>query len=142
MTLKRPEETYVRNAAELTALWQDLMGPDGFARRSLWLIFLFGDGQLSPLVMPIDDIPVEPDAEMLTKLATVIEGLAEDAGFTSTALLLSRPGSAHITASDTAWARAITEAFGRDLARWPVHLATRGTVRMFAPDDLIASRSA
>ncbi|HEU5005636.1 MAG TPA: hypothetical protein VFT67_01620 [Jatrophihabitantaceae bacterium] len=142
MSLKRPEETYVRNGAELSTLWQDLMGPGGFGRRSLWLIFLYADGQLSPLVMPIDDIPVEPDAEMLANLVSVIEGLADDAGFTSTALLLSRPGSAHITTSDTAWAREIMNAFGRRLSPWPVHLATRGTVRTFAPDDLIAGRSA
>ena len=142
MTLKRPEETYVRNGAELTALWQDLMGPDGFGRRSLWLIFLHEDGQLAPLVMPIDDIPAEPDTEMLTNLATVIEGLADDAGFTSTALLLSRPGSAHVTASDAAWAHEIMAAFGPHLSPWPMHLATRGTVRAFGTDDLIASRSA
>jgi hypothetical protein len=142
MTLKPPEETYVHNAAELTALWQDLMGPWGFARRSLWLIFLHADGQMSPVVMPIDDIPVQPDAEMLANLAAVIDQLADDVGISSAALLLSRPGSAHITASDTAWAREIARAFAGRLTRWPVHLATRGTVRTFAPDDLIASRSA
>jgi hypothetical protein len=142
MTLKRPEETYVRNTAELTELWQDMMGPGGFDQRSLWLVFLNQDGQMSPLVMPIDDIPTEPDAEMLTNLATIVERLADEAGFATTALLLSRPGSAHMTTSDRAWARAVGAAFGRHRCPWPIHLATRGTVRIFAPDDLIVSRSA
>jgi hypothetical protein len=141
MTLNRPEDTYVRSAAELTELWQDLMGAGGFGRRSLWLIFLYEDRQLSPVVMPIDDIPADPDAEMLTNLATIVAGLADDTGIATTALLLSRPGSDHVTASDRAWARSSAVAFGA-LSPWPVHLATHGRVRVFAPDDLIASRSA
>jgi hypothetical protein len=140
MILKRPEQTYVRNTAELTELWQDMMGPGGFGQRSLWLVFLNEDGQMSPLVMPIDDIPIEPNAEMLTNLAAIDERLADESGIASTAMLLSRPGPAHMTASDRAWARAIIAAFGRQLSPWPVHLATRGAVRTFAPDDLIVGR--
>lgn len=38
------------------------MGDGGFGRRSLWLIFLDDLGQQSDLLVPIDDIPMLPDA--------------------------------------------------------------------------------
>src|SRR3954447_9069183 len=47
-------------------------------------------------------------------------------------------GPAGMTDADRRWARALLAGF-RGLTRWPVHLATRDRVQVFAPDDLIAA---
>lgn len=61
MTLKRPEETFVRTTTELTQLWSDLMGDGGFSCRSVWMVFLAPSGELRAPVVPIDDLPPLPD---------------------------------------------------------------------------------
>jgi hypothetical protein len=138
MTLKRPEETFVRTTGELSELWRDLMGADGFDFRSLWVIFLATSGELCPTVMPIDDLPDEPDETFLRNLADIARGIQAD-GLGSVAFLLSRPGPAEMLESDRRWARELARALGDELRTWPVHLATHGRVQVFAPDDLIAA---
>jgi hypothetical protein len=108
------------------------MGDGGFSRRSLWLVFLYEDGQVAPVVVPIEDIPARPDA-LVANLGAVLAGLADD-GVSSTAMLLSRPGPRAMSADDRAWARALTS-----FTPWPVHLATADDLQVFAPDDLIAA---
>jgi hypothetical protein len=139
MTLKQPHETFVRTEADLTALWRDMMGPGGFGTRSIWHIFFDADGRLAPPVVPIDDVPEEPDELLLTNLGMVMRESTSGWQTTSMAVLLSRPGPATMTASDCRWARDLRETFGPTLCPWPVHLATRNEVRAFAPDDLIAA---
>lgn len=138
MTLKPPHETFVRSPTELTELWQDMMGPGGFGRRSLWMIFLADSGELAPAVVPIDDIPVEPDELLLRNLGNVVSELLSD-GLASAAFLLSRPGPSRMLDEDRHWARALVRVFGPDLCVWPIHLATTDRVDVFAPDDLIAA---
>lgn len=139
MTLNRPNETFVRSNADLTALWREMMGPWGFEMRSLWHIFLGVNGQQSPVVLPIDDLPLVPDPEIIDKLVFVMRDVLRDQPGHTVATLLSRPGRAQLTDSDRAWARAVVTGYGRELSPWPMHLATRGRVQVFAPDDLIAA---
>lgn len=138
MTLKPPEETFVNSTRELTELWRDLMGTDGFGRRTLWMIFLAANGELCPCVVPIEDLPAEPDERLLGNLANIVRSLLED-GLRSVAFLLSRPGPSQMDDTDRGWARELTRALPRDLRRWPIHLATHGHVQVFALDDLIAA---
>jgi hypothetical protein len=138
VTLKQPHETYVHTDDDLFRLWQDMMGPGGFGHRSLWLIFIYADGQLSPVVAPIDDIPAAPDPVALGVLAHVIADILTDEPGT-VAFLLSRPGTGQMLAGDRRWARAIREAVDPTVAPWPVHLATYERLQVFAPDDLIAA---
>ncbi len=135
MTLRRPEETFVHDDTELFDLWCALMGPGGFARRSLWMIFVHADGNLAPVVSPIDDVPLVPDARLLRNLATVVAEVVADFG--TAAFLLSRPGTLPMTESDRRWARALRAAVDPAVSPWPVHLATRDRVQVFAPDDLV-----
>jgi hypothetical protein len=138
VTLKPPHETFVRTDAELIELWRDLMGSDGFDQRSLWVIFLWPTGEMCRAVMPVDDIPVEPDERLLDGLRQIVGGLiADDVG--SAAFLLSRPGSDEMSSADRHWAGALRRTLGPDLCAWPIHLATHGSVRVFAPDDLLAA---
>lgn len=137
MTLKPPDQTFVRTTAELTELWRDLMGPGGFGRRSLWMIFFDEDGRIAPVVSPIDDIPLEPD-EMIANLGRIVASVLTDPPGTA-AFLLSRPGERTMTPSDCRWAKALRHTLDPRLAPWPTHLATYDSVRMFTPDDLIAA---
>lgn len=139
MTLKPPEETFVRTNAELTRLWEEMMGTGGFARRSIWHIFFHADGQMCPVILPIDDIPLEPDALMLDNLVHVVGEVMRLSDVASLAVLLSRPGEPAMSVDDRRWARAIHAVFAPKLQLWPIHLATTDRLQIFAPDDLIAA---
>jgi hypothetical protein len=138
VTLKPPHETFVHTTDDLFQLWQDLMGPGGFAYRGLWMIFLRPDGELNPVVAPLEGVPVEPDHAAIAALANIVaEVLSDEPG--SVAFLLSRPGPSQMLDEDRRWARALRDALGPELARWPVHLATSGRIHVFAPDDLLVA---
>jgi hypothetical protein len=133
-----PPGTIVRTAVQLARAWQRLMGQDGFDVATLWLIFFDGGGRLLRLIVPIDGIPPEPDALVARNLAAVVRELVASGEVASVALLISRPGSRAMTEADRRWARVLRAEMG-ELAVWPIHLATRGFVQVFAPDDLVAA---
>jgi hypothetical protein len=132
--------TLIRTDADLCRLWQDMMGSGGFARRSLWMIFLDNESRVQPLVVPIDDIPAEPEPELLRGLGTTLDGVIDGENASSVALLLSRPGPSRALDQDRRWARALHSEFGPRFTRWPVHLATRDRLQVFAPDDLLVGQ--
>jgi hypothetical protein len=137
MTQRSHVETVITSDADLHDLWRRLMGPGGFARRSLWLTFLEPDGRTQPLVVPIDDLPSEPDDGFLHAVGRIVDGLLADGTADSVPMLLSRPGYGPMTGADRRWARALIAALGPDRQRWPLHLATTDQVQVFAPDDLL-----
>lgn len=128
----------VRSDADLLERWRLLMGPGGFARRSLWLLWFDAAGRQSPVVVPIDDVPARPEPAMLDGLMAVAGGvLAEHAPGGCVAMALSRPGPAGATSDDLAWGRALAEQARRTaLPLRRVHLATCDLVRALPPDDV------
>ncbi|HEX2176564.1 MAG TPA: hypothetical protein VHG70_11700 [Nocardioidaceae bacterium] len=140
--LAAPEDSPpVRTETALLVRWRQLMGPWGFERRSLWLLWFDEDGFQLPIVVPIDDIPDLPDDDMVGRLLQIAHEVAHvdgsDTGGATVAVTLSRPGSARVTPSDRAWARALLgQAAGAGVSLWPVHLATKGTVRPLTLDDV------
>jgi hypothetical protein len=116
-------------------MWQGLMGAGGFSVASIWLVFFDEESRLQHLIVPIDDIPAEPDEPFLRGLARIVTDLVDDHTVTSVAMLISRPGPRAMTGADRRWARALRAHLG-ELACWPVHLATRDGIQVFAPDDL------
>ena len=138
MTNTTPPERIIRTDLDLFDLWTELMGPHGFDRSSLWMVFLDEDRRMLPTVVPIEDRPLEPDEPMIRNLRAIVDGLAET-GVRSVALLLTRPGPGVMTERDRRWARALTAVLGERLAGRPVHLATEGRIQTFAPDDLVAA---
>jgi hypothetical protein len=92
------------------------------------MVLLDEEGQLEPVIVPIDDVPLRPDS-MEAGLAEVITGL-RDLG--DPALLLSRPGPGGMTEEDRQWGRMLAP-----LTRWAVHLYTPSGLQVFAPDDLV-----
>lgn len=136
--LQHPRDApLVTDAEVLRRRWRSLMGPEGFGRRSLWLILLDADGVQLPVVMPIDDVPARPDVAMMDGLGAVVKQVLEaDSHVHSVAALLSRPGGDLATAADWAWAREVGRAFARaEVPTWPVHLATAGRVQRLTLDQ-------
>lgn len=132
-------EAPLRSAADLYALWQQLMGRGGFGQRTLWLLFLDDDDRPVKVIVPIDDIPAEPDPEMLGGLDVWLDHARDRYGAATTPALLSRPGQHAMTDADRRWAVQIRRRLVRHVGAWPVHLATCNRIQVFAPDDLIAA---
>jgi len=130
--------TVVRSDLDLFELWQQLIGEPGFGRRSLWLVFFDHESRVSPVIVPIDDVPDEPDPLLLSNFAAAVRALVASQDLASVAPLLSRPGPGSMQPSDRRWAGAVRQAFG-SLSPWPVHLATSQGILVFAVDDLLAS---
>jgi hypothetical protein len=133
-----PPFTVVRTAAEMFEMWQGLMGGGGFSVPSLWLVFFDDESRMQPVIVPIDDIPAEPDRPLVRNLVSVVAGLIDGGSAASVAVLLSRPGPSAMTESDRCWARALTAELA-GLTAGPLHLATHDRLQVFAPDDLIAA---
>lgn len=117
------------------------MGEGGFGRRSLWLIFLDEDGRQSDLIVPIDDIPMLPDPRDVGAITDLIARIRDEVGVAEVPMLISRPGPSEMTEGDRRWAAALTAALRDQHPQWPIHLATRGRLRVFAADDLLESRA-
>ncbi len=117
------------------------MGELGFSAPQLWFLLLDADGRCTPVVQKLDEIPDVPEAEVLANLMTVCRGLLDQVlPGGSVAFLRARPGPAGLTASDRVWASRLSEAArAHDVACHPVHLANDQEIRVFTPDDEIAS---
>ena len=127
----RLDEMVVRTDADLEQMWRLVMGKQGPGLRSLWMVLIDEEGQLQPVIVPIDDLPLQPDS-MTAGLAEVLTGI-RDLG--EPALLLSRPGPGEMTENDRQWGRALAP-----LTRRAVYLYTPSRLQVFAPDDLVPGR--
>jgi hypothetical protein len=134
-----PPYSAVRTPADLLAMWQGLMGSGGFSVRSIWLVFFDDESRMQPVIVPIDDLPREPDPQLLGNLSGVVRGIVENEAAATVAVLISRDGPPAMTDADRRWARALRATLDPAIAPWPLHLATRDQIRIFAPDDLIAA---
>ena len=94
----RPHPTVpVTSDDQLTERWRALLHLDGPpARRTLFLAWLRPEGTMVPLLMPVEDVPLEPDRATLGNLAAVHTTVAEtervDPDELHLALLLERHG--------------------------------------------------
>ena len=119
----------VRSAEDLTRRWTLLLDPPVFSARSLWLTF-FDDGLMSPVVIPVDDVPAVPDRPLLANVVAVCETIVGShvASTPHVAMALCRPGRPVVTTDDEAWERALREAFEPTGGTWSLHLAAGGDV--------------
>ncbi len=121
----------VRSSLALTRRWASVLQPPVFGRRSLWLAWLGADGRQSPVVVPVDDLPLRPDRRRLAGLLDVHRQVADHLGGLDVhlALALCRPGEPVATADDDAWASALHELLDDALdGTWSLHLAAGGRV--------------
>ena len=135
--------TPIHRAQELDQFWHTMMGPLGFTRRKLWVLFLADDGLPVPQLMEIEDVPSVPDAMTCESLMSLCEMVLDDViPGGSVALLLTRPGSDQMSDTDRAWARTlIAAAASEGVELWPVHMANDVLLQVFAPDDLLWSKA-
>ena len=129
----------VHDDAALLRHWRALMGPLGFSKPALWLMFLGADGRLDGPVTQIDEIPDDPDDTALTMILRLCAQVIDDGIVPGTrvAFLRSRPGGATFTESDLSWADGLRRAARRVGVRCePVHVASDERVRLVTYDDL------
>lgn len=135
-SLDEVRELPIHSQADLARLWRALMGELGFARRLLWLVLVCDDGVPVPHIVRVEDVPDIPGDELL-HLLQMCRQVDDECGV---ALLLSRPGSDGLSASDKAWAAALLSAARTTgVSCWPLHVANDAAVRVVAPDDLADS---
>ena len=117
------------------------MGRLGFGSRQLFIVVLDRDDRFTPLVQNIVELPDLPDSEAIDGLMVFAQMLLDEVvPGGSIAFLFARPGPAGMTATDRAWAAQLSVAArDRRLPCLPVHLANDDEVRVFTPDDEIAS---
>jgi len=130
----------LRSQAALHRQWRAMMGPLGFGGRRLWVLFLQPDDRPTELLMQIDDVPDSPREGEADSLLRLCREVRREHDLGRVAVLLSRPGSAGVRASDRRWGRALLEAArqtGVPLA--PLHLATDEAVVPLTGDDLLAT---
>jgi hypothetical protein len=135
MTKPPLAEVPIRSAAELTDRWATVLDPPIFGARSLWLTWLDDHGRMLPILLPVEDLPVDPGVELLEGLRRIHIGIAAahlaDGGHF--AIALCRPGRPEVTEADEVWARAFRAALdGMPLPFWSVHLAAGGRVSELA----------
>jgi hypothetical protein len=112
MTTRPHPDMPVHSDAELTERWRTLLQLDGApSRRSLFLAWLRPDGTMVRLLVPIEDVPLEPDRVVLANLAELHATVAqaenlEPAGL-HLALLLEREGPPELSPDDHAWCSTI-----------------------------------
>jgi hypothetical protein len=94
----------VRTDAEVLSRVELLIDPIDRVRQSLWLFFLDRDETQLPMVVPVEDVPGDPDPDLVGNLcwtiAEVLRG-AEPEG--SVIFALTRPGPAEACRTDRIW---------------------------------------
>jgi hypothetical protein len=114
-----------------------LLDPDSWRQRSVWLMFLSGDGTQLPVMVPIDDVPERPDPQLVGNLCHVIADVLADAAPEGSAVVaLTRPGSETVNDADRYWFQTLYGAAREQGASIRmVCLATQSGVRQLTPDD-------
>lgn len=109
---------------------------DGIAprRRTLWFVLLDRERRPLPVIVPIDHVPDEPDALMVSNLGQAWHEISQDEPGLSVVLLLERPGPAAASFDDLAWRVALRAAAAEhDIAVAAFFLATAHGVRPLTP---------
>lgn len=138
--LLRPDDLPpIRSQSDLERHWRALMGPLGFSKRTLWLMFVAPDGATVGRLTQIDLVPARPVQRLLDQLLRTCAEMVEHdlpAG-TTVAFLRSRPGRGPVDDEDVAWASGLLSAARTvGVPCEPVHVANDERLVVVAPDHL------
>jgi hypothetical protein len=141
MTADENHPPIIHTQADLEDAWRNLMEPLGFARRTLWLMFVDPDDRLLPQVVEIHDLPPVLDAEDRLGLQRLLE---ESAGSgLRPAFLITLPGAGFPTVEDRRCAGQLVEACrAAGVVAEVVHVATDTELVPVPMDDLPLPASA
>jgi hypothetical protein len=103
--------------------------------RSLWLTFLAADAVLLPVIVPIDDLPAEPEPDAASCIGDLIARVLKDAVPGGSAVMtLVRGAGRALTNSDQQWLLALHEAAAHADARIRMFcLATTDGIQRLEP---------
>ena len=112
MSTRPHPDVPVTSDAELTERWRGLLHLDGPpSDRRLFLAWLRADGTMVPLLVPVEELPFEPDRVAIGNLAELHAAVTDSEGAAPTelhlAMCLERPGPAAPGPDDAAWCTAI-----------------------------------
>jgi hypothetical protein len=112
-----------------------LISLDARRDRSLWLMFLAADAVQLPVVVPIDDVPANPDPRAAGSICDVIACVLNDAApGGSVVITLARDNGRAVTESDQRWFTALQAAAAQTgISLRMFCLATPDAVRRLDP---------
>jgi len=112
-----------------------IISPAARRYRTLWLFFLHRDGIQANLVVPIDDLPERPEADVIGNVCYVAaQSIAQAPSLLSVIITLGRPGTVRRTDTDRHLLRTLQHGTSRHAT--PVRmlvLATPEGVRELGP---------
>lgn len=130
----------LRTQADLHHQWRAMMGPLGFGRRRLWVLFLAPDDRPTEVLMQIDDVPEAPREGETDSLLRLCREVRREHDLGRVAVLLSRPGGRGLRPGDRRWGRELLASARRfDVPLAPIHLADDEAVVPLTGDDLLAT---
>ncbi len=141
MTTPQLSDVPVRSPLALTRRWISLLQPPIFGARSLWLAWFDADGRQSPVLVPVDDLPVTPDPALFDGLRLLNETVvsAQLGEGSHVAMALCRPGETVVSDSDDEWVDALGEIFDGLVGQtWSLHLAAGGRVEVLVEPPVSA----
>jgi hypothetical protein len=113
-----PELAPLRTEADVLRRIEQLIEPDARRRQSLWLFFLDRNQQQLPVVVPIDDVPDDPEPELVGNLCYIVsEVLGESEPEGSVVFVLTRPGLVTPDDTDRTWRDRLRDAAAEHGAR-------------------------
>jgi hypothetical protein len=99
-----PADDPLRTDKEILDRIGQLIQPEARQWRSLVLFFLDGDARALPVVVPIDDVPEDPDPAVIKNLCWILsQVLDEQVPGASVVIMLTRPGAAEPDSTDLLW---------------------------------------
>jgi hypothetical protein len=112
-----------------------IIGEDARRDRALWLLFLDADAVQLPVVVPIDDIPANPDPDCARSICDMSAHVLNDAAPGGSAVItLVRDHRQGMPDSDQQWLMAFQAAAARTGVRLRMFcVATRDGVRRLEP---------
>jgi hypothetical protein len=102
--------------------------------RTLWFVMLDRERRPLPVIVPIDHVPDEPEALLVSNLGQAWQEILRDEPGASLLLMLERPGPATGSSDDLAWRAALeAAAVGHGLVLAAFFLATADGVAPVGP---------
>jgi hypothetical protein len=103
--------TPISTDADVLSRVDQLIDTDERRDRSLWLFFLTADGIQVPVVVPIDDMPIDPDPDTVGSICHLVRDVLRDSVPGGSAVVtLVRDSGLIVSGPDRQWLTALRSA--------------------------------